>query len=128
MRITPRSLVLATAVLAAAAFTTHSAAAETLRVPFDFTVNGKTMPAGIYSVERNNLANFVRLEGLNANQSYTWMLEPGDPAPGSTAVAMFFDKQDSGYALRSIQYHSLTTSRLDKRHSGDSVVRVVSGE
>jgi hypothetical protein len=127
MRITPRSIVLASAVLATAAFTTHTAAAETLRVPFDFSVNGKTLPAGEYNVLRDNLANFVRLENTDASKSYTWTLEPGDPAPGSTAVTMFFDKDGSSYSLRSIQYHALTTARIDRRHKEDSTVRVVSG-
>jgi len=127
MRITPRSLVLASAVLAAAAFTTHTAAAETLRVPFDFTVNGKIMPAGEYNVLRDGVSSFVHLQNADATQTYAWTLEPGDPAPTSTAVTMFFDKDGSSYALRSIQYHALTTARLDKHHSEKSVVRVVSG-
>lgn len=128
MRITPRSLVLASAVLAAAAFTTHSAAAETLRVPFDFTVNGRTMPAGNYNVVRDGISSFVRLQNADATQSYNWTLEPGDPAPSSTAVTMFFDQNGSSYALRSIQYHALSTARLDKHHAEESVVRVVSGQ
>jgi hypothetical protein len=127
MRIIPSSLVLASAVLAAAAFTTHTATAETLRVPFDFTVNGKTMPAGEYNVLRDGIASFVHLQNADATKTYVWTLEPGDPAPTSNAVTMFFDKDGSSYTLRSIQYHSLTTARLDKRHSQDSVVRVVSG-
>lgn len=127
MRITPRSLVLASAVLAAAAFTTHTASAETLRVPFDFTVNGKTMHAGNYNVVRDSISSFVHLQNADATQTYTWTLEPGDPAPTSTAIIMFFDQTGSNYALRSIQYHALTTARLDKRHPQDSVVRVVSG-
>ncbi len=128
MRITPRSIVLASAVLAAAAFTTHAAAAETLRVPFDFSVNGKILPAGQYNVLRDSLANFVRLVNADASQSYTWTLQPGDPAPTSTAVTMFFDKDGSSYSLRSIQYHALTTARIDKRHHEDSTVRIVSGQ
>ncbi len=129
MRITSCFPVLASAVLAAAAFTTTTASAETVRVPFDFTVAGKAMPAGQYSVNRSGLNSFIRMGGPDNKQSFTWGIGPGDPAPGSSDVKVFFVKTDAGYELRSIQYHSFTTGRLDKtKHSDDSTVRVLRGE
>jgi hypothetical protein len=129
MRITPRSLVLATAVFAAAAFTAHTATAETLRVPFDFKVNGKTLPAGAYSVHRNGLTDFISLEGPQTNQSFTWTLGPGDPSPDSNIVKASFVNTGGGYELHRIQYHALTTAKIDKHHaSDDSAVHVVRGE
>jgi hypothetical protein len=129
MRIISRFPVLASAVLAAAAFTTITASAATVRVPFNFTVAGKAMPAGQYSVDRTGLSNFVRLGAPDTEQSFTWTLMPGDPAPGSSDVKVYFNKTGSSYELRSIQYHALTTGRLDKtKHRGDSTVRVLRGE
>jgi hypothetical protein len=47
-----RNFVLAPAAMAAAALATNTAMAETLKVPFTFTVDGKDFPAGLYSVQR----------------------------------------------------------------------------
>jgi hypothetical protein len=114
MKITIRSLVLASAFLATAALTVPAAmAATTLNVPFAFTVGNETCPAGHYLVERDNTGNAVKLVG--ATQSFTWGIHPGDPAPSSTRVVLKFDDTDSGHALSEIQYGPLTTSRLDKK-------------
>lgn len=128
MRISPRSLVLASAVLVSAAFTIQTAAAETVRVPFNFKVNGKPMPAGTYQVQRNGLNSFVSLEGPAANQSYMWTLAPGDAAPASSEVKVTFAKYGSDYELRQIQYHSQITHRLDTRKAKAEAERTLRGE
>ena len=128
MRITPRSIVLASAILAAAAFTTHTAAAETVKVPFDFKINGKTLPAGQYYVNPTHQLNFVSLEAATTGKSYTWVLEPGDPSPTSSDVTVSFTKDDAGYQLHSIQFHARTTPRIDKNVSEKASVRVLRGE
>jgi len=128
MRITPRSLVLASAVMVAAAFTAHTAVAETVHVPFDFKVKGKTMPAGEYIVHRNGLNSFVSLEDRQSNMHYTWTLEPGDAAPTSSDVKVSFTKIGDEYELHSIQYHALTAPNIDKHKSEPSTVRVLRGE
>jgi hypothetical protein len=114
MKITNRSLVLASAVLATAAFTVPAAmAATTLDVPFAFTVGNQTCPAGHYLVERDSNGSAVKLVG--ATQSFTWGIHPGDPAPSDNRVVLKFDDIGSAHALSAIQYGALTTSRLDKK-------------
>ncbi len=119
MKITIRSLVLASAFLATAAFTVQTAmAATTLNVPFAFTVGNQTCPAGHYIVERDANGGAVKLVG--ATQSFTWGIHPGDPAPTDSRVVLKFDDTESGRALSAIQYGSLTTSRLDKKASQEA--------
>jgi hypothetical protein len=114
MKITIRSLVLASAVLATAALTVKTAmAATTLNVPFAFTVGNETCPAGHYIVERDNTGNAVKLVG--ATKSFTWGIHPGDGAPTDSRVVLKFDDTNAGHALSAIQYGALTTSRLDKK-------------
>jgi hypothetical protein len=104
MKITIRSLV-ASAVLATAAFTVSTAmAATTLNVPFAFTVGNETCPAGHYIVERDSAGIAVKLVG--ATRSFTWGIHPGDGAPTDSRVVLKFDDTDAGHALSAIQYGS----------------------
>jgi len=128
MRITLRSLLLTSAFIAAAAFTTRTATAETLRVPFEFTLYGKTLPAGLYNVHRDIGAELITMEGPERHEIFTWMLVPGDANPSSNAVKMSFTKDGSQYALHTIQYRAYTTFALDKNKSKHSTVRYVSGQ
>ena len=127
MRITLRSIVLTLAVLATVAFTTQTASAARLRVPFDFNVNGKTLPAGTYSVERAVGSNFVTL--LSADNKFIgqWVLGPGDAAPTDSGVTLRFDEGDGMYALRSVQYNATVTGRLDKNMSEIRAMHIVHG-
>jgi len=114
MQNTLRSLVLASVVLATAAFTAQTAMAATiLNVPFTFTVGNQTLPAGHYTVVRDNSSNAVKLVG--ATRSFTWVIHPGDAAPSDQRVILKFDDLGSAHALRAIQYGSMTTSQLDKK-------------
>jgi hypothetical protein len=127
-----RNFVLAPAVMAAAALATNTAMAETtLKVPFSFTVAGKNCPAGLYSVQwESTHSNLVTLKSKEASQSFTWLIAPGDPAPGDTAVVLRFDELGDMHALRSVQYGSRITSRLDKKINQAEHVktRIVSGQ
>ncbi len=83
-----RSIVLAPAILAAAALAGNVAAAETtLKVPFNFSVAGKSMPAGYYTVQRDSSGNIVSLRGRDAEHSSTGFSRPASPRP--TTVASF---------------------------------------
>jgi hypothetical protein len=109
------SLFLASAALAAIALAALPAVAEsstTLNVPFNFTVNGQTLPAGDYSVQRDDTGNFLRLQGKHSSQSFTWTALPG--ASRSDRVILKFDGQGQTHVLQSIQYGPLTTTRLNK--------------
>ena len=115
MRSILRNFVLAPAVMAAAALATNTAMAETVKVPFNFTVAGKNLPAGYYWVRREVSQNIVTLRSYETPQSFTWVLTPGDPAPTDTAVVLRFDVLGEAHALRSVQYGPLITLRLDKK-------------
>ncbi len=114
MKNTLRSLVLASVVLATAAFTVKAAMAATvLNVPFAFTVGNQTLPAGHYTVARDNSSNAVKLVG--ATRTFTWVIHPGDAASSENRVVLKFDDLGSARALRAIEYGSMTTSQLDKK-------------
>jgi hypothetical protein len=127
MRMTLRSLVLALAVLAAAAFTSHTAAAATVRVPFNFNINGKTLPAGDYSVTRALDRGFVTLKSEDGKQTYTWFAAWNDEKQPDPMVTLRFDESDGQYTLRSVQYSTLITGRLDKNLSQVHAIRIVRG-
>ena len=126
-----RTLVLAPVVLAAAAFASTSAMAEsTLKVPFNFTVNGQICPAGVYSVERDFSGDLVTLKSHASTQSFRWSLRPGEPAPTDTRVVLMFDQIGDGHALRSVQYKWLITPRIDKKdiHTEQIPVGITAGQ
>ena len=122
---TLRNFVLAPAVMAAAALATNTAMAETVKVPFNFTFDGKDLPAGYYSVKREMSQNMVTLRSNATSQSFTWIIAPGDPAPTDTAVTLRFSELGETHALRSVQYGPLITPRLDK---GAMPKRIVTGQ
>lgn len=132
-----RNFVLTPAVMAAAALATNTAMAEIiLKVPFSFTVDGKNCPAGVYSIQwESTHGNLVTLKSKGVPQSFTWIVGPGDPAPGDTAVVLRFDELGETHALRSVQYGSQITSRLDTKtnqaehaKTGHVKTRIVSGQ
>ena len=106
--------ILVAAIIAAAALVPTSAIAEaTLKVPFSFTAAGKTLPAGLYSVHEDLRGSFVTLTSKESMKSYMWVLGPAEPNPKGE-ISLKFDHIGDNYALRSIQYGSKITSRLDK--------------
>lgn len=108
--------VLAPAVLAAAALVSTSAMAESVvKVPFNFTVGNKTLPAGSYAVRRDSHQNFVTLVRKGTSDAYTWIIGPGEPSPSETKVVLTFDKVGDAHMLQTIQYGSLSTAQLDKK-------------
>ncbi len=121
MRFRLSTLILVPAVMAAAALAINPAMAETARVkvPFSFTVAGKTLPAGVYSVEWSTPGNFVSLQGKDASQTFTWVANPS--ATKGDHVVLRFDEQGQTHALQSIQYRELETSRLDKTKKNESI-------
>ena len=125
---TLRNFVLAPAVIAAAALATNTAMAETVKVPFKFTVAGKDFPAGYYSVKREFSLGMVTLRSNATSQSFIWILAPGDPAPTDTAVVLRFDQLGQDHVLQSVQFGPLITSRLDKKAMQTMMARNVPGQ
>jgi hypothetical protein len=107
--------VLASAVVAAAAFTSIPAMAASggtasVNVPFSFTVNGKSHPAGNYQVRWDGTDNFVTVQSSTAIETFLW--NPNASPTADRRVTMRFEPQGQGFALQSIQYGAMTTPRL----------------
>ena len=112
------SRILASVVLTAAAVTAipAMAATSTIKVPFNFTIDGKTCPAGEYSVNLNPMSKLVKLQSLTSPNSFIWPVRDADQNTGS--VVLKFDEQSQTHVLRSIQYGSVVTSQLDNIKNG----------
>ena len=110
-----RTTILAAAVVATAAFASTSAMAATLKIPFSFVAGGKQCPAGTYTVQRGINGSVITLTSREGTRNFTWVLRPGDPAPGDKAVVMRFEAQGDTHLLESIQYQSQVTSSLTKK-------------
>jgi hypothetical protein len=108
--------IMAAIVVTTTAASGHVAKAETtLKVPFSFTVSGKTMPAGTYTVQETTFHNMVIFRNRDASKSFSYTLQPGDDAPSAGHVVLKFDAAGDRHALRAIQFGSRTTARLDNR-------------
>jgi hypothetical protein len=118
-----RSFVLASAAIAAIAMTSIPAmavSATTLNVPFSFTAQGKTLPAGRYSVERDDLGMFVKLQSQDASQHITWVARAGEGSPDS--VILRFEAHGQEHILQSVQYGRLVSPRLtSKARKGENM-------
>ncbi|HEY3705884.1 MAG TPA: hypothetical protein VGL22_12520 [Terracidiphilus sp.] len=114
MRSTLSKLLLVPAIAAAAALLSQTAKAETLQVPFSFSVMGKTFPAGEYKVATDQNANFVTLELTDGSRSITRILGPGSPEPRDHRVVLRFETTGSNYSLESIQFGGSITPNLIK--------------
>jgi hypothetical protein len=122
MRFKLSTLVLASAALAAvAALTPNTAMAESLmlKVPFSFSVQGKSLPAGDYLVQRDAFRSFIKLQARNSVQSFTWVACPADGK--DNRVTLRFEEQGSDHILESVQFGAQSSPRLvkrDKHHEG----------
>jgi hypothetical protein len=116
MRINFKSFVLTPAVLAVAALATTTAVAEShvIDVPFKFVAAGHTCPAGNYSVSEDNNGGTVRLS--NRQNGFVWILEPGDATVRDHHVVLTFDVAGQNYLLRSVQFGSMITPRIDNKY------------
>lgn len=115
MRFMALKSILAAVVVTTAALSGYNAKAETtLKVPFSFTVSGQTMPAGAYTVQEDTFHNAVVFRNNDGSKSFTYALRPGDPAPNEVHVVLQFSSSGDVHILRSIQFASKITSRLDR--------------
>jgi hypothetical protein len=88
-----------------------AATSTTLKVPFSFTIDGKILPAGEYSVQRDR--DFVRLKGKDAGESFVWVAAPS--ATWEDKVILKFEPVGQTQALQSVQYGPLVTNTLDRK-------------
>jgi len=109
MRFIPGKFVLAAAMTAAAA--------ATVKVPFEFKAAGKVFPAGTYNIEKDSTLNSVTLYNKETAEGITMLVGPGAPDPNDSAISLKFDQDGESRILRTVQYGSQITSRLDRRQS-----------
>ena len=115
MRSTIHTVLASAALMAAAVLATNSAMAETtLKVPFSFTVAGKTCPAGRYTVKENAIGSYVTLTNEDSSRVFTWILGPGSSDYEAGNVVLKFDVTGRSHLLRSVQMGPMTTRVLDK--------------
>ena len=121
MRFPVSKSILAAVILTSTTLITHAAKAETvLQVPFSFTVAGQSMPAGLYAISQDTYHNMVTLRAKDATKSFSAILAPGDPAPNDVHIALTFAHSGSAHTLKTIQYGSRLTPRLDKGNEHES--------
>ncbi len=115
MRSITYKLFLASAFIAATFTSVAANAQTTINVPFSFNVGDSLAPAGAYSVERIGVAwaGLITLKNVQTNASFTWSVSSGDLAPTDNRIVLKFDEIGQTHLLRSVQYHSMITSRLD---------------
>ncbi len=89
------------------------AKAQTVAVPFSFRVGGVVYPAGSYSVERPARGLFVWMTDTKGKEILHRVLVAGEADLNRSGVTLRFDESGQSHLLRSIQYDSLATSRLD---------------
>jgi hypothetical protein len=130
MKSTFSKFVLASAIVAAAAFTSipamaASKGATNVNVPFSFTVHGKTLPAGIYQVRWDGSGDFVTMQSSTAVETFLW--SPIGSAKADRRVTLRFEPQGQGLALQSIQYGALTTPQLTKKTRESEDIALIDG-
>ena len=128
MRNSFSKFILAPAIMAAAVLATIPAMAETtnINVPFNFDVAGKTLPAGVYSVEHDSAGNFVKLQSQPTSQSFVWSASPS--AEKGNWVSLKFDRQGNTFTLNSVKAGPMVTSKLDKNNAASERMSINAGQ
>lgn len=127
MRSTLFTLVLTSAVAAAAALTPNTASAEAAKVniPFSFEVAKQICPPGDYLVERDQIRNLVQLKSWDNSKAFNFVAGPGTLDRTGVHVVVKFDEMGDSHVLRSIQFGSLATARLDKKRKNAESMPVI---
>jgi hypothetical protein len=129
MKNTFSKFILAPAIMAAAALATIPAVAETatVNVPFNFTVDGQALPAGVYSVQHDSRSFIVKLQSQQTAQSFSWIASPSSDA-GGTSATLKFDHQGNSYTLQSVQSGPFVTPSLDKKTAASERMSINAGQ
>ncbi len=126
MKFTLKTLVVPAVTLCA----TAALAANLARVdvPFSFTAQGQSYPAGRYEVTTDMNRNFVTLANeADASKHLTWLVEPADAAKMPTVVT--FDQAGDAHYLKTVQMGDRITPNLDpKAKVGISATTSIGGQ
>jgi len=119
---------LLSSIMAIAMTSTIARAQRTLKIPFSFQIGDALYPAGSYSVKRQPYGHFVVLEDCDNRELFHWAIGPGDPAPTDARIVLKFDESLQVHLLRSVQYGSLITGRLDEKALASKRDATISGQ
>jgi hypothetical protein len=103
-----KSAVVAGAFLLVAGAAANAAASDLVaevKVPFSFVVNGRSLPAGQYMVERDDLSSPVLLiRGEKGTHAATFVstTPAGGQDPAGTAPVLTFTRHENQYRLSSV--------------------------
>jgi hypothetical protein len=111
MQVNFKSIAVSSVVFCAtAAFAANQAR---VNVPFGFTAEGQSYPAGAYEVDLDANHNIVTMASkTDATKHISWMVGPAEAA--STPAVIKFDHVGADYALKTIQIGEHVTPVLDK--------------
>jgi hypothetical protein len=125
MKINIKAIALSTvAFCATAAFAANHARVE---VPFGFTAQGQSYPAGSYEVALNSNQSIVTLQSKsNPAAHLSWTVGPTEAA--SMPAVVRFDQVGSYYALKNIQLDNRITPSLNKTYKGISATTSIGGQ
>jgi hypothetical protein len=108
MRFNMRNAVLAAGAILLSAAGTAVASTSTVvkaNVPFTFVVNGRTFPAGKYTIQRDDTSSSVLLiRGEKNDQPATFVATTPDGGhdPAGSQPALTFKRQENQYRLSSV--------------------------
>jgi hypothetical protein len=125
MKFTLKTLVIpAVTLCATAAFAANLARVD---VPFSFTAQGQSYPAGRYDVTTDMNHNSITLANeMDASKHLTWGVEPTDAAKVPAVVT--FDQAGNGYTLKAVQRGDKITPNLDKLKVGVNATTSIGGQ
>jgi hypothetical protein len=126
MKFTLKTLVVPTVALCAtAAFAANTARVD---VPFSFTAQGQSYPAGRYEVTTDTDHNFVTLANeADSSKHLTWTVGPADAGKAPTVVT--FDQAGNAHYLKTIQLGDKITPTLEqKSKAGISATTSIGGQ
>jgi len=126
MKFTFKTLVIpAVTLCATAAFAANLARVD---VPFGFTAQGQSYPAGRYDVATDTNHNSVTLVNeADASKHLTWLVGPADAA--KMPAVMTFDQAGSTYSLKTVQIGNKITPNIEsKSKAGISATTSIGGQ
>jgi hypothetical protein len=126
MKLSLKSLVIpAVALCATAAFAANNARVD---VPFGFTAQGQSYPAGSYAVTTDaNHSSVTLASEMDASKHLTWVIQPADAAKSAAVVT--FDQAGNAYYLKTVQLGDKITPNLDTHSkTGISATTSIGGQ
>lgn len=103
------------------------ASKATVNIPFNFSSQGHSYPAGQYVAKLDTNHNVLELSSTsNTMISARWIVGPADSNPNDEKLTLKFDDLGASHTLRTVQLGPRITSRLDApaRHHGAGITTV----